>query len=91
MQPDLFTHAPRFDSGIDLTPADHVRLTGQIERVYAVLKSGAWITVPELARRTGDPENSVSAQVRNLRKSRFGGHEIERRRIGNYYEFRLVV
>ena len=91
MQPDLFTVQPRFDSGVALTASDHTRLGKQIQRVFDVLSDGQWHTVPEVARRTGDPENSVAAQCRNLRKPKHGGHTIERRRTGNYYEFRLKV
>lgn len=92
-QPDLFTPAPRFD-GATFDPAyDQDRLTRQIGRVYAALESGRWLTVSEIAAITGDRETSISAQLRNLRKVRFGGHEIQRRHRGDrklaIYEFRL--
>lgn len=86
----------RFDSGIALTPADHERLSKQIDRVHAIVSDGAWYAVSDvrqaIQRRFGvsDPENSIQAQLRNLRKSKFGGYAIERRRIGNLWEFRMV-
>lgn len=92
-QPSLPLQAetrPRFDSGVELTPADHVRLGAQLRRVLDVMREGGWWSVPQIALLTGDPEVSVSAQVRNLRKPKHGGHQIERRRVGNVYEFRLV-
>jgi hypothetical protein len=68
------------------------RLTGQIQRVYACMASGQWRTLTQIADATGDPEASVSAQLRHLRKARFGGHTVERRHIGGgLYEYRLLV
>ena len=41
---------------------------------------GAWMTLEELARKTGFPEASISAQLRHLRKPGNGGFEIAKRR-----------
>jgi hypothetical protein len=90
-QESLFTRAPRFDSGVDLSASDHIRLGAQIKRVLDALSDGCWHSVPEIARLTSDPEVSVSAQVRNLRKPKHGGYTIERRRVANVYEYRLVA
>lgn len=96
-QPDLFTHAPTFDSGVELTVADHRRLTGQLERVFAVMSDGKWHTVAGVRARIAyqheviEPETSISAQLRNLRKAKFGGHTVERRRVDTHYEYRLVL
>lgn len=71
---------------------DDTRLTDQIRRVFDAIKDGRWRTVAEIAAATGDPENSVSAQLRHLRKSRFGSWNVERRtRAGhrNLHEYRL--
>lgn len=68
------------------------RLTGQIQRVYACMAGGEWRTLATIAGATGDPEASVSAQLRHLRKPRFGGHTVERRHLGaGLYEYRLLV
>jgi hypothetical protein len=97
-QTDLFSApAPRFDSGVELTKADHQRLGAQIQRVLSVLSDGGWYSVPDLQDciwaqfRVRDPEPSLSAQIRNLKKSKHGGHTIERKREGNRYYFRLAV
>ncbi len=72
--------ADLFD-GATYDPAlDEVRLTGQMRDVFECLKHRAWVSVTEIAKRTGHPENSVSAQIRNLRKRRFGAWEIQRYR-----------
>lgn len=95
-QPSLFdapAPAPyRFD-GADLDhERDNARLTGQLLRIWNVVKDEAWHTLPELSRRTGDPEASISAQLRHLRKPRFGSHIVERRHVENgLYEYRVVV
>ena len=86
---------PRFD-GSDYIPArDDVRLTGQLLRVFTTMQTGTWRTLAEIARTTGDPHASVSAQLRHLRKPRFGGHTIEKRHRGDpatgLWEYRLTV
>lgn len=83
---------PRFD-GADYKPArDDKRLSVQIGRIWAEIKGGRWLTLSAIAEATGDPEASISAQLRHLRKKRFGGHSIERRYIGNgIYEYRLKL
>ena len=62
---------------------DYIRLSGQIQRIFDVMKDGSWYTLAEINRITGDPHASVSAQLRNLRKERFGSHVIEKRCKGN--------
>jgi hypothetical protein len=90
MQPDLFTHAPRFD-GPDLQPADQVRLTAQQQRLLAYMGDGRWHTLRAISEATGIPEASASAQCRNLRKVRFGSHTVERRHLGGgLYQYRVV-
>ena len=66
---------------------DRERLTGQLERVYEAVKGGRWLTLTGIAARTGDPEASISAQLRNLRKPRFGAYDIRKRRAGNRFEY----
>lgn len=87
----LFASAPRFD-GADVQAHDHIRLAGQLQRVYQVLvNSGTWETVAGIAATTGDPEPSVSAQLRNLRKARFGGYDVRRERRGNLSVYKLFA
>jgi hypothetical protein len=80
--------------GADYNPAlDDDRLNKQVGRVYDAIKDGAWLTLDALEKITGDPQASISAQLRHLRKERFGSHNIERRRdesVGTW-EYRLNV
>lgn len=84
---------PLHFDGPDYKPEqDRERLTGQIRRVYACMASGQWMSLRQIAAATGDPEASVSAQLRHLRKPRFGGHCVEKVHIGQgLYHYRLIV
>ena len=62
---------------------DYVRLSGQMQRVHDAIKDGDWYTLDEINKITGDPHSSISAQLRNLRKERFGSHVIDKRYKGN--------
>ena len=82
MQTDLFDQkiGPTFD-GETFDPAlDHDRLTKQIGRVYDLMIDGKWRTLHQISEATGDPESSVSARLRDLRKDRFGGYQVSRQR-----------
>ena len=80
----------RFDGDDYNDRRDRVRLTGQLERVYKFISDGGWHSVEEIAQATGDPATSVSAQLRNLRKERFGDHDVETKRHGEgFYVYRL--
>lgn len=74
---------------------DYTRLTGQLGRVYSLMKDGRWRTLDEIHQETGDPHASISAQLRNLRKDRFGGHSVFRRTRGDrrlgLYEYRVEI
>jgi hypothetical protein len=91
--PSLFETAPRFN-GVVYDPAlDDGRLRRQIGRVFALMSDGAWRSLQEIADATGDPHASLSAQLRHLRKRRFGGHTVEKRRRtsrGGTWEYRLA-
>ena len=71
-------------AGSDYIPArDDVRLKGQIERVFKALQSGEKRTLGQISAITGDPESSVSAQLRHLRKPQHGGYRIEKEFVSN--------
>ena len=80
-----------FDGATYDSSQDRARLTGQALRVFHKMVHGDWWTLYELSRATGDPEASVSARLRDLRKERNGGHKVDRRRSvhGSQWEYRL--
>jgi hypothetical protein len=82
-------------SGPAYDPAhDHKRLTKQIGRIYDCMKDSSWRTLEEIKKATGDPHASISAQLRHLRKPRFGGYKVDKRHRGSksvgLYEYRLL-
>lgn len=82
----------RFDGADYVRARDDARLTSQLMRVYALMADGQWRTLDSMAQFTGDPHASISAQLRHLRKDRFGAHKVERRYIKNgLYEYKLTV
>lgn len=84
--------------GVTYAPEhDEARLTGQLAQVHELLSSEDdydWWTIQELAdKMPGATEASISARIRDLRKPRFGGYLVERRRRGGppsgCWEYRL--
>ena len=79
-------------NGSDYVPKrDDVRLSGQIERVWDYMKGGTPRSLSAIASATGDPEASISAQLRHLRKPRFGGHTVTKQYLGSgLYVYKLI-
>jgi len=71
---------PDFDGAVYDRKLDRARLAGQILRIYELMSDGEWRTLDEIAEVTGDPPASVSAQLRHLRKERYGRHTVQKRR-----------
>lgn len=81
-------------NGSDYEPKlDDERLIDQHGRIKKLMRDGEWRTLNEIAKHTGDPEASISAQLRHLRKDRFGNYVIEKRRRGErksgLFEYKL--
>lgn len=82
----------RFNGSDYVGDRDDVRLTGQILRVYDCMSDGQWRTLSQIEVRTGDPQASISAQLRHLRKPRFGAYEVKKRnRSAGTFEYMLVT
>lgn len=88
LKPNIST---RFN-GEDYQPMrDDNRLTGQLLRVWQAMQGGLWRTLAQIAILTGDPQASVSAQLRHLRKARFGAHAVEKEYLGHgLYQYRVT-
>jgi hypothetical protein len=82
-----------YADGETYVPAlDQERLTSQLERVKLLMQDGRWRTLGELQSIAGGTEASVSARLRDLRKSRHGSHTVNRRRVaGGLFEYQLVL
>jgi hypothetical protein len=74
---------------------DRERLNRQYDRVFAAMQDGRWHTLSQLHARTGDPEASISARLRDMRKPRFGEHIVDEERVGDpksgIHAYRLTV
>jgi len=84
---------PHFNGPAYQPELDFQRLQGQIRRVWDAMKDTRWRTLSEIASVTGDPEASISAQLRHLRKERFGSHTVNRRARGRstgLHEYQVV-
>lgn len=73
---------------------DGERLTKQLDRVRACMSDGRWRTLAEIEAVVKAPQSSISARLRDLRKDKFGGFLIERRRRGDstdgLFEYQMV-
>lgn len=89
LDPETWTN-PHFD-GKTYNPArDHSRLKAQFDAVRSFMLDGRWHTLTEIALKVGSPEASVSARLRDLRKSKFGGYKIERDHVSRgLWQYRL--
>ena len=97
------TGEPPDFKGSDYVPElDRVRLTGQLLRVFEYMSNGKWRTLREIGDAINEPEASISAQLRNLKKDgmnkqnvNYGGHEVPKRRRGNkksgLWEYKLII
>jgi hypothetical protein len=86
---------PHFD-GSDYSPAeDDARLGPQYIEIFFLMSDNKWRTLPEIAKATGYMESSISAQLRHMRKKRFGSHTINKRSRGErthgLWEYQLIV
>lgn len=70
----------RFDGEVYDPEKDDIRLAGQLLRVWNAMLGSGWMTVDEIHAITGDKHNSIQAQIRHLRKDRFGDHKTPKRR-----------
>jgi hypothetical protein len=81
-----------FDGSTFDPPLDQKRLSSQLQRVLVAMRDGAWRTLDEIGRATGDGSSaSISARLRDLRKPRHGARSVlRRRRTAGLFEYQLV-
>ena len=79
--------------GITYAPAlDHVRLNGQLLRVFDLMKDGQWRTLAEIAAVVGGTEAAVSARLRDLRKEKYGARDVSREWVeGGLWKYRIDI
>lgn len=81
-----------FDGATYIPSRDYERLSGQLKAVFDVMKDGKWRTLSELGSSVEGSEAALSARLRDLRKDKYGAHEVQREHIeGGLYRYRLIV
>ena len=80
-------------SGSDyVAERDDERLSSQLERVRDLMADSQWRSLNQIASATGAPAASVSAQLRHLRKERFGSNTVNKRYIDRgHYLYQVVM
>ena len=84
-----------FDGATYDQEKDGARLGSQLERVASLMEDGRWRTLREIVRSIdGASEAGISARIRDLRKPKFGGYLVEKKRIdddGGTWIYRLLM
>ena len=71
---------------------DSSRLSTQYWDIYNVMRDGKRRTLQGISEITKHPPASISAQLRHMRKDRFGSHTVNKHYLGNgLYEYELIV
>ena len=91
VEPTHRTFGPAFDAA-----KDGARLSGQLEAIARYMLRTPlrqWRTLAEIEQATGYPQASISAQLRHLRKPKFGAHTVEKRRRADagLWEYRVTA
>jgi hypothetical protein len=82
---------PRFNGSDYVPERDDIRLGEQLARIWNVMKDSEWRTLNQIADITGDPPASISAQLRHLKKDRFGKHTLNKEYLGNgLYRYQII-
>jgi len=82
---------PHFDGEAYDPQKDHKRLTTRLDTIrdYMLSPPILWYSLRMLASDLNYPEASISAQLRNLRKPRFGGYTVSRKRLNGTFYYRV--
>ena len=81
-----------FDGSTYEAEEDYQRLKSCLDKVRHIMSNpkGQWWTLFELSKLTGSSEAGVSARIRDLRKEKNGGHNIESSRgRGGLWRYRM--
>lgn len=88
---DFSAPPPAKFNGSDYVPdRDDIRLRGQQLAIWELMRDGKFRTLRQISDATGAPEASISAQLRHLRKPRFGAFNVEKVHLGEgLYQYRV--
>ena len=75
-------YGPAFDEA-----RDGARIRGQIATIRELLLPLGYLTLAEIARLTGYPEGSISADLRHLKKVAHGAYDVPKERRDNTWYY----
>lgn len=82
----------RFDGSNYDHSRDSQRLGIQLSKIFNLMKDGIHRSLAQIESYTGEPQASISAQLRHLRKQRFGAHTVNKTYLGNgLYTYQLII
>lgn len=71
---------------------DSERLSSQYQTIFDLMKDGQERTLSQIAFITGYSTSSISAQLRHMRKPRFGSHVVTKKYLGNgLFTYGLII
>jgi len=82
---DLFSYVPpqrAFDGKTYQASRDYERLHGQLKAVFDLMSDQRWRTLSDIGTAVEGSEASLSARLRDLRKQKYGAHEVQRESVG---------
>ena len=70
---------------------DASRLNAQTRAVFDLMRDGQWRTLAQISHFIRQPEASISARLRDLRKAKYGSNDVSRHYLGQgLYAYRLL-
>jgi len=62
------------------------------EVIFEIMSDGKWRTLKAIRKQTIYLDSSISSQLRDFRKDKFGGHTLEKRHLGDMlWEYKLII
>jgi hypothetical protein len=80
------TFGPAFDK-----KEDGERVNKQHVSIREYMLVAGWKSLADIEKVLSYPQASISAQLRHLRKPVFGGYQVEKRRVGSFWEYKVSV
>lgn len=94
-EPNLFDYVPKsraFDGATYKPSRDYDRLKGQLKAVFDLMSDNRWRTLRDISEAVEGSEASLSARLRDLRKAKYGAHQIQRESVGGgLFRYRMVM
>jgi hypothetical protein len=89
--PNTVLDATMFDGETFDADLDAKRLNRQLNLVFQLICDGNWHTLADISDTIGEPQASISARLRDLRKEKFGGYKVLRQRVADsgLFQYRL--